>query len=85
MNNKNYKWVVVGLLWFVCFFNYADRQAIFSVFIPIPKEMGLSDLQLSWVGAGGSGGHFGGDGTNRYDDRRICQQCRRWVWLNQMC
>ena len=51
MNNKNYKWVVVGLLWFVCFFNYADRQAIFSVFIPIGQEMGLSKLQLSWVGA----------------------------------
>ncbi len=51
MNNKNYKWVVVGLLWFVCFFNYADRQAIFSVFTPIQKEMGLSDVQLAWVGS----------------------------------
>lgn len=51
MNNKNYRWVVVGLLWLVCFFNYADRQAIFSVFTPIQKEMGLTDLQLSWVGA----------------------------------
>ncbi len=51
MNNKNYKWVVVGLLWFVCFFNYADRQAIFSVFTPIQKEMGLSDVQLGWVGS----------------------------------
>ena len=51
MSNKNYRWVVVGLLWFVCFFNYADRQAIFSVFLPIQKEMGLTKLQLSWVGA----------------------------------
>ncbi len=51
MNNKNYKWVVVGLLWFVCFFNYADRQAIFSVFTPIQKEMGLTDVQLGWVGS----------------------------------
>lgn len=51
MNNKNYKWVVVGLLWFVCFFNYADRQAIFSVFTPIQKEMGLTDIQLGWVGS----------------------------------
>lgn len=51
MNNKNYKWVVVGLLWFVCFFNYADRQAIFSVFTPIQKQMGLSDVQLGWVGS----------------------------------
>src|SRR5262245_43915647 len=47
----NYKWIVVAMLWFVCFFNYADRQAIFSVFEPIKDEMGLSDKQLSVVGA----------------------------------
>jgi len=47
----NYKWLVVAMLWFVCFFNYADRQAIFSVFEPIKAEMGLSDAQLGIVGA----------------------------------
>ncbi|MFN7949678.1 MAG: MFS transporter [Blastocatellia bacterium] len=51
MLSRNYKWVVVGLLWFVCFFNYADRQAIFSVFTPIQKEMGLSDVELGWIGS----------------------------------
>ena len=30
--SADYKWWVVAMLWFVCFFNYADRQAIFSVF-----------------------------------------------------
>ncbi len=30
--DRGYKWLVVGMLWFVCFFNYADRQAIFAVF-----------------------------------------------------
>lgn len=50
-NGKNYKWWVVAMLWFVCFFNYADRQAIFSVFEPIKGEMGLSDAQLGIVGA----------------------------------
>jgi MFS family permease len=49
--NRNYKWFVVGMLWFVCFFNYADRLAINSVFDPIKAEMGLSDAQLSIVGA----------------------------------
>lgn len=49
--NRNYKWFVVGLLWFVCFFNYADRLAINSVFDPIKAEMSLSDAQLSIVGA----------------------------------
>jgi MFS family permease len=48
---RNYKWWVVGMLWFVCFFNYADRQAIFSVFPLLKSEMGLSDVQLGIVGA----------------------------------
>lgn len=51
MNNSRYKWFVVFLLWFVCFFNYADRQAIFSVFPVLQSEMGLSKVQLSFVGA----------------------------------
>jgi len=51
MNDKNYKWFVVGLLWFVCFFNYADRQAIFSVFPLLKSEMTLTDVQLGIVGA----------------------------------
>jgi MFS family permease len=48
---SGYKWFVVAMLWFVCFFNYADRQAIFSVFDPIKGEMGLSDAQLGVIGA----------------------------------
>ena len=39
------------MLWFVCFFNYADRQAIFSVFELLKSEMSLSDVQLGIVGA----------------------------------
>ena len=51
MNERNYKWLVVAMLWFVCFFNYADRQAIFSVFPLLKSEMGLSDVQLGIVGS----------------------------------
>jgi MFS family permease len=39
------------LLWLVCFFNYADRQAIYSVFPLLKTEMGLTDVQLGIVGA----------------------------------
>ena len=46
-----YKWSVVGMLWFVCLFNYADRQAIYSVFPLLKSEMHLSDVQLGVVGA----------------------------------
>jgi predicted MFS family arabinose efflux permease len=37
------------MLWSVCFLNYADRQAIFSVFPPIRNELGLTSFQLGIV------------------------------------
>jgi len=39
------------MLWFVCFFNYADRQAIFSVFPVLKTEMHLTDPQLGIIGS----------------------------------
>jgi MFS family permease len=50
-DNPSYKWVVIGMLWFVCFLNYADRQAIFSVFPLLKGQMHLSDVQLGIVGS----------------------------------
>ena len=47
--NKNYKWIIVGMLWFVCFFNYADRQAISSVLPLLSREFKFDDLQLGWI------------------------------------
>ncbi len=52
----NYKWAVVGMLWFICFFNYADRVAISSV-NPILREkfhftnteIGIIGSAFSWV------------------------------------
>ncbi len=46
-----YRWALVGMLWFVCFFNYADRQAIFSVFPLLRNELHLSTVQLGIVGS----------------------------------
>ena len=48
---RGYRWWVVVMLWFVCFFNYADRQAIFSVFPLLREEMGLNNVQLGLVAA----------------------------------
>jgi MFS family permease len=45
----SYKWWVVFMLWFVCFFNYADRQAIFSIFPVLEKEFGFSEFQLGLI------------------------------------
>ena len=37
-------WAVVGMLWFICFFNYADRQAISSVLPVLEEEYGFEFL-----------------------------------------
>lgn len=46
-----YRWWLVAMLWLVCLFNYADRQAIFSVFPLLQDEMYLDDVQLGIVGS----------------------------------
>lgn len=48
---SNYKWAVVGMLWFVCFFNYADRQAISAVFPKLKEEFGFNAVQLGLIGS----------------------------------
>jgi MFS family permease len=44
-------WVVVGLLWFCGFFNYADRQAVYSVFPLLKSEFQLDNEQLGMLGS----------------------------------
>jgi sugar phosphate permease len=46
-----YRWQVVALLWACGFFNYADRQALMSVFPTLAKEMGLSLTRLGMLGS----------------------------------
>jgi MFS family permease len=46
-----YKWWVVAMLWTICFCNYADRQAIFSVFPLLEREMHLTPVQLGLLGS----------------------------------
>jgi MFS family permease len=46
-----YKWAVVGMLWCICVLNYADRQAIFSVFPLLEKEFGFDKIELGLIGA----------------------------------
>ena len=51
MKQGRYKWYVVGMLWCISFFNYADRQAIFSLFPLLQKEMHLTAVQLGLLGS----------------------------------
>ena len=49
--SRHYKWWVVFMLWFICFFNYADRQAISSVFPKLKEEFGFDAVQLGLIGS----------------------------------
>jgi MFS family permease len=49
--NPRYKWWVVLMLWTICVFNYADRQAIFSVFPLLEREMQLTPVELGLLGS----------------------------------
>src|ERR1700686_1570777 len=51
VSKSQYAWLVVVMLWFISFFNYADRQAIFSVFPLLEKEMKLDPVQLGMLGS----------------------------------
>lgn len=45
----SYKWAVVGMLWFICFFNYADRMAISSALPILEQDYGLNKEQLGLI------------------------------------
>jgi len=49
--SATYKWWVVFMLWLVCVFNYADRQAIFAVFPRLKDEFGFTKVQLGLIGS----------------------------------
>jgi len=51
LDNGRYKWYVVAMLWCIALFNYADRQAIFSLFPLLQKEMHLSTVELGLLGS----------------------------------
>ena len=84
---SRYKWWVVAMLWFVCLFNYADRQAIFAIFPVLKKEFGFDTVQLGWIGsafmwvyaAGAPVAGFIGDRTRRKD--LILGGCLFWSFV----
>jgi MFS family permease len=47
----DYRWWVIAMLWFVCFLNYADRQAVFAIFPLLKAELRLTDVELGIIGA----------------------------------
>ena len=53
MHISRYRWIVVFMLWFICFFNYADRQAISSIFPVLQKQYHITKSELGLIGAVG--------------------------------
>ncbi|MBX9743212.1 MAG: MFS transporter [Chthoniobacterales bacterium] len=51
INKSTYRWAVVAMLWLICFLNYADRQAIFSIFPVLEKNFSFSKWQLGLLGS----------------------------------
>lgn len=56
MNNKTLVSIpqatlLVFFMWFAYFLNYADRQAVFSMFPSLKVDLGMSDSQLGLTGA----------------------------------
>ncbi|MBM3856337.1 MAG: MFS transporter [Verrucomicrobia bacterium] len=47
----SYAWIVVAMLWMVCFLNYADRQVLSGIFPALEKEFGFSKFQLGMIGS----------------------------------
>lgn len=85
-----YKWWVVGMLWFICFFNYADRQAISVVLPALKTEFGFSDTQLGLISSAfgyvyGSCALFAGFVADRVARRHlILGGCIFWSFVTVM-
>ena len=46
-----YGWMAVAMLWWVCFFNYADRQAMSSLLPLLQRNFGFDAVELGWIGS----------------------------------
>ncbi len=47
--SPRYKWAAVGMLWFICFFNYADRQAVSAIFPLLKAEFHFDKEKLALI------------------------------------
>jgi MFS family permease len=85
--SASYKWWVVFMVWFICFFNYADRQAINSVFPLLSRNFGFDDFQLGIIGSAfawiyAAVAPFAGMAADRFSRKRlIIAACVIWSFF----
>jgi MFS family permease len=85
--SANYKWWVVLMVWFICFFNYADRQTISSVLPLLSKNFGFDDFQLGIIGSAfawiyAAAAPFAGVAADRSSRKRlIIAACIIWSFF----
>ncbi len=85
--SANYKWWVVFMVWFVCFFNYADRQATSSVLPLLSKNFGFDAFQLGIIGSAfawiyAAVAPFAGMAADRFSRKRlIIAACVIWSFF----
>jgi sugar phosphate permease len=46
-----HSWLVVALLWITFLLNYIDRQAVFSLYPSLQKDLGFTSAQLGLIGS----------------------------------
>jgi MFS family permease len=86
----SYKWWVVAMLWLVCFFNYTDRQAIFSIFPRLKDEFNFDKTQLGLIGSAfmwvyAAGAPFAGYVGDRWRRKHlILGGCLFWSGVTMM-
>jgi predicted MFS family arabinose efflux permease len=71
-----YKWVLVGILLLVSALNYGDRIALSAVFPMLKRDLGVTDLELGFIGSAflwayGLGCPFAGFLADRFSRARI--------------
>ncbi len=49
VHSPGYKWSVVAMLWFICFFNYADRTAISAILPALKEQYGLTNTEQGHI------------------------------------
>ncbi len=75
-HSPRYRWWLIAMLWVVCFFNYADRQALSSVLPLLASDKGFDPFQLGLIGSAfawvyAAGAPVAGIAADRFSRKRL--------------